>query len=141
MSSIRLISAAFLVAAAAAPVACTIEKTPPPQPPPAAPVAAAPAATNPPPTVHLCPPVGVWKVGGPAGTQTIKVTEATQPGAYDVWYNGTQASAPGQSQHNHFTFDTGAASGGLASCDLAEDCKTMSCGFKGGQPVVFNKAN
>lgn len=139
MSSIRLISAAFLLAAAAAPIACTIEKAPA-QPPPPAPVAAAPAPAGPELTHVMCPPIGVWKVGGPAGTQTIKVTKSSQAGAYDVWYNGTQASAPGQSQNNHFQFDTGAASAGLASCDLANDCKTMSCGFKGGQPVVFNKA-
>jgi hypothetical protein len=139
MSSIRLISAAFLLAAAAAPTACTIEKAPA-QPPPAAPAPAAPAAAAPAPIAPLCPPVGMWKVGGPAGTQSIKVTESNNPGSYTVWYNGTQASAPGQVQQNHFTFDTGAASGGLASCDLAKDCKTMSCGFKGGQPIVFNKA-
>src|SRR3954467_9717349 len=112
MSSIRLISAAFLLAAAAAPLACTIEKAPA-QPPPPAPVAAAPAPTGPQIDHLFCPPVGVWKVGGPAGTQSIKVTQGNAAGAYDVWYNGTQASAPGQAQQNHFTFDTGAASGGL----------------------------
>jgi hypothetical protein len=138
MSSIRLISAAFLLAAAAAPLACTIEKAPA-QPPAAAPPPA-PAATEALPAPVMCKPIGTWKVGGPTGSQSIRVTQnPNKPGIFDVWYNGVQTAQGGQVNNQHFTFDSGAASGGLASCDLAQDCKTMNCGFKGGQPVVFNK--
>jgi len=123
--------------------ACTIEKAPQ-NPPPAAPTGPAetvPAvATVAPPAA--CPPVGYWKASGPAGDTEIKVAQSTgKPGSFDVSYKGTNlATGAGHQDGNNFTVDTGAASGGMYTCKLADDCKTMNCGFTGQQPTVFTKS-
>jgi hypothetical protein len=137
----RFVPAALLIAPLAF-VACTIEKapnTPPPASEPAATAAPTPVAV---PVVKTCPPVGYWKASGPAGDTEIKVSESFgKPGSYDVSYKGVNlAQGAGTADGNNFTVDTGQASGGMFNCKLAEDCKTMNCGFTGQQPTVFTKS-
>jgi hypothetical protein len=134
----RLISAPALLIATLAFAACTVEKAPPATPANAEPAApAAPVAT---PVLKVCPPVGYWKASGPTGDTEIKISEKFgKAGSYDVSYKGAALPTAGTANGNEFTVDTGAASGGMYNCKLAEDCKTMSCGFTGQTPTVFNK--
>jgi hypothetical protein len=135
----RFIPAALLIAPLAL-AACKIEKAPANPPATTEPTgAAAPAVTAP--IVKTCPPVGYWKAAGPTGDTEIKVSESFgKPGAYDVSYKGVNlANGAGTQDGNKFTVDTGQASGGMYACNLAEDCKTMSCGFTGQAPTVFTK--
>lgn len=138
----RFVSAALLIAPLAL-AACEIQKAPA-NPPPAATEPAATAATPvTAPVLKVCPPVGYWKASGPAGDTEIKVSETFgKPGSYDVSYKGVNlAQGAGKADgSNNFAVDTGAASGGMYNCKLAEDCKTMSCGFTGQQPTVFTKS-
>ena len=135
----RFISAAALLVAPLAFAACTVERTPAAAPPPSEPAApAAPAVTAP--VLKVCPPVGYWKASGPTGDTEIKISEKFgKPGSYDVSYKGAALPTAGTANGNDFAVDTGAASGGMYNCKLAEDCKTMSCGFTGQTPTVFNK--
>jgi hypothetical protein len=109
-------------------------QTPPPPPP--QPVYAAPA---PPPPVQ-CPPLGVWRVSGPAGAQEVRVQPGTAPGQYQVVYQGaTLGQGTASMSGNNFQVDLGQATGGLYNCVMAADCNSMSCGFAGQPPTVFQK--
>lgn len=134
----RFISAAALVAAPL--TACTVERAPAAAPPPATPAAAPPAGTvatitNP------CPPVGFWRAAGPAGAEEIKVAGSTaKPGTYDVSYKGAALPAgAGTQDGNKFTVDVGQSTGGLYNCTMNAGCTSMSCGFTGQTPTLFNK--
>jgi hypothetical protein len=135
----RFISAPALLVATLAFAACTVEKAPPATPANAEP--GAPATPVAAPVLKVCPPVGYWKASGPTGDTEIKVSETfAKPGSFDVSYKGAALpTGAGTQNGNDFKVDTGAASGGMYSCKMAEDCKTMSCGFTGQTPTVFNK--
>lgn len=133
---------AALVLASLGFAACTFEKAPAAAPPatPAAPTEAPPVAVSPP--LIDCKPLGVWAFNGPAGPQEVKVAGSKfKPGSYDVSYKGaTVGSGTGTAEGQNFTVDLGKTTGGMYNCVLAADCKTMSCGFAGQPPAVFNKA-
>lgn len=133
----RFIAALALVAA---PLACTVERAPAASPPPAPAPAAAPTETVA--TINeVCKPIGYWRAAGPAGAEEIKVTgSSAKPGQYDVAYKGAALPAGAGTQNgNKFTVDVGQTTGGIYNCTLATDCRTMSCGFTGQTPTVFNK--
>lgn len=137
----RFVSA-VLVLAPLAFAACTVEKAPPATPPPAEP--AAPAATGTVATMNnVCPPVGLWRAAGPTGATEIKVASSSaKPGSYDVSYKGQNVGAgAGTQTGDKFNVDLGASTGGMYNCTMGADCRTMSCGFTGQAPTVFNKAD
>ncbi|MBI2389203.1 MAG: hypothetical protein HYV09_06265 [Deltaproteobacteria bacterium] len=123
--------------------ACTIEKAPA-SPPPAAPTAAPAPAPAPVATLdEVCKPIGLWRVAGPTGAQEIKIDGSpSKPGQYDVSYKGaTVGQGTGTAEGQSFKVDLGQATGGMYNCTLTPGCKSMSCGFTGQQPQVFQKAD
>lgn len=139
----RFFTAAFIVASLGF-AACTIERAPAASPTPAAaPVEATPAPAAVTPITQACKPVGLWRVAGPAGAQEVKVTgSVAKPGAYDISYKGaTMGSGTGTQDGSKVSVDLGQATGGIYNCVLGADCRTMSCGFAGQPPQVFNKAD
>lgn len=134
----RFIPAAYALACLAL-AACTVERAP------AASPAAAPAATEaaPAPSIvtvtEACKPLGLWRFAGPTGPQEIKITGSkAKPGAYDFSYKG--ATGTGQQDGSKVSVDLGQATGGIYNCVMNADCRSMSCGFAGQAPTVFNKA-
>ena len=133
----RFVSA-VLVLAPLAFVACTVEKAPPntSSTPPATPAATGTVATM----TNVCPPVGLWRATGPTGPTEIKIASSSaKPGSYDVSYKGANVAGGGTQDGDKFNVDLGASTGGMYNCTMASDCHTMSCGFTGQAPTVFNK--
>ncbi len=138
-------SLAALAALASIPLAaCTIERAPAqaPPPPPAqtAPVAAATGPIAPSQVTDYACAYGAWKVQGPTGPIEVTIARGDTPGSVKFNYKGaTVANGVGSMTGSNVQVDLGQASGGIYSCQIATGCATMSCGFAGQQPMVFNK--